>query len=99
MKTRVSGYHIKSYGLDHPQYFPGVGIVGTRWEDVAVGIGATEAEAYEDALESLAQGDWDVSSLPSATDAGMDVEEVVSEDSELYYYVAVYVVGTEKGER
>lgn len=91
MRTRVAEYHIESMGLDHPEYFRGVGIVGTDWKDVAVGIGATEAEAYEDALESLAQCDWDVSSLPGATDAGMDAEEVAPEDSDMWYYVAVYV--------
>ena len=91
MRTKVSEYHVESHGLDSPQYFPGVGIVGTRWEDVAIGSGDTEAEAYEDALESLAQCDWDVSSLPSATDAGMDSEEVAPEGSDMWYYVAVYV--------
>jgi len=91
MKTKVSEYHIESHGLDHPQYFEGVGIVGTCWDDVAVGCGDTEAAAYEDARESLAQRDWDVSSLPSASDAGMDAEEVAPKDSEWWYYVAVYV--------
>ena len=89
MRTKVSEYHVESQGLDHPEYVRGVGIVGTRWDAVALGCAATEAEAYEDALESLAQCGWDVSSLPSATDAGMDSE--VAPESELWYYVAVYV--------
>jgi len=87
--TKVSEYHIDSMGLDDPQYFSGAGIVGTRWEDVAVGCGDTEAAAYDDAREALAQRDWDVSSLPSAVEAGLDDKLTITND--MLFYVAIYV--------
>jgi len=88
---KIYEYRIKSLGLDHPDYVCGAGIVGTTWDDAVLGCGDSEAAAYEDALQSLAEQGWDISDLPSAADAGMDSEDVVPVDSEEFYYVAIYV--------
>jgi len=89
MKT-VRAYDIDIIGVEHEQYFQGAGLSLTDWEDVSVGIGVDAREAYEDALEGLSQGEWDVSVLEGKVKPH---EAVLPEDAheELHVYVAVYV--------
>jgi len=59
MTKPIRDFEIEEHGLEYPSYFRGAGIACTEWKDCATGIGATPAEALEDALESLAQsGEW-----------------------------------------
>jgi len=62
MKTVVE-YEIVDHGFESSQYFQGYGIACTDFDDVATGIGETADEAWEDALDQLAQSDWDTSSI------------------------------------
>lgn len=62
MKT-VQEHEILVHGVEHEQYFQGCGLAFTRFTDVATGIGNDASEAYDDALESLAQNDWEVEPL------------------------------------
>ena len=59
MKT-INEYEIINHGICHSDYFQGCGTAFTEFIDVATGIGNSEQEALDDALEILAQGDWDV---------------------------------------
>lgn len=50
---KITDYEVVSYGVDHEQYFPGVGTAYTEWTHVYLGAGYTEADAYEYAKEQL----------------------------------------------
>ena len=102
MKT-IKDYEVIDHGFDAEQYFQGCGTAFTEFDDVATGIGETAAEALDDALENLAQGDWDVSSIPSRGHGfsrmtvlgylrrvgGLTREEI--ENTETHAYVSVRV--------
>lgn len=60
---KVTAYEVLDHGFDAPDYFQGCGTAFTEFDDVVTGTGDTAREAYEDALESLAQGGWDVASV------------------------------------
>jgi hypothetical protein len=57
---RIEAYEIINHGVEHSDYFQGCGVACTEFTDVATGIGNSEREALDDAIEQLAQGDWDV---------------------------------------
>ena len=59
----INDFELINHGIDNSQYFRGCGISGTRFEDIATGYGNNPHEAVEDALESLAQNDWDTDQL------------------------------------
>ena len=54
MSTK-QGFEIVDLGVDSPDYFQGFGTSFTPYEHCVVGIGDTASEAYQDALESVAQ--------------------------------------------
>ena len=60
---KVTEYEVIDHGFDGEQYFQGCGTSFTEFDDVATGIGDNSREAFDDALESLAQQDWDVSTI------------------------------------
>ncbi len=62
MKT-AKAYRVVCHGIENSQYFQGHGLSFSKFADTATGIGDTALEAFEDALASLAQNDWDVESL------------------------------------
>jgi hypothetical protein len=96
VKTIIA-HEVIVHGVEHAQFFQGCGVSFTHYEDVATGTGCDAAEAFEDALEVLAQSDWNVDDAeqwddaPSAQDAQLTVEEMDHE--ELYVYVSVRVKG------
>ena len=55
METVLKDFEIVRHGICWPHYFQGCGIAHTPFEHCATGIGDTEYEALEDALESAAQ--------------------------------------------
>lgn len=59
-------YSIIRHGQDVSDYFPGVSTVGSKYDNVSTGIGQTEQEAYEDAIEGIYQiwDDADLLELP-----------------------------------
>ena len=59
----IGAFKILDHGVEHSQYFQGCGISHTPFTDVATGIGDTPGEALDDALEQLAQSDWDVETI------------------------------------
>ncbi len=60
---KVTDYEIDDHGVEHSQYFQGAGT--GNFDDVATGIGNNAEEAFNDALDSLAQNGWDVSEIES----------------------------------
>jgi hypothetical protein len=95
---------VTDHGVDNCQYFQGHGISLTDYEDCATGCGDSFNEAFEDALDSLAQNDWDVSSIVNEDSEHKDANKSVAEfldldcendedmeDCESYYYVSIDV--------
>ena len=65
----VLSFQIIDHGIDHAQYFQGCGISYTDFEDVSTGCGDNPKEALDDALDGLAQSDWDTSTIDASEDA------------------------------
>lgn len=90
---RIGEYELEDIGIDHAQYFTGRGTAYTNWDYVFVGVGDNPAESIDDALDQAAMDGWNVEQIqpnwptePSASEGiGPD------EDSELYYYSAVWI--------
>jgi len=80
MKT-ITDYEIICHGIERSDYFQGCGTAFTEFTDVATGIGSSEKEALEDALDQLAQSDWNTESNPDLrTDIGRaDYTDVIDE--------------------
>ncbi len=53
--NKITSYEIIRHGAEHSDYFQGCGVSYTSFNHVSTGIGDTEAEAFDDALESIAQ--------------------------------------------
>lgn len=51
----VTEFRFEDLGVDHAQYFQGVGVACTDWDAVFVGVGDTAREAAGDAWESCCQ--------------------------------------------
>src|SRR5690349_22894904 len=49
----VTAFEFQDCGVDHAQYFPGVGVAYTDWDEVFLGCGDTAHEAADDATESM----------------------------------------------
>lgn len=103
---QIADYRIDRYGLQSASYWQGAGTACTTWREVATGIGETEFEALEDALESLAQQDWETAQIENTLDDEVTVTDILREEypnefaddddnnefgAETYYYVVVYV--------
>ena len=58
-----SDYKVTFHGVDNAQYFQGHGIAMTKFDDCATGIGFSNAEAFDDALEQLATQGWNAEAL------------------------------------
>ena len=93
-QTIASKYQIQTHGVMYPDYFQGAGVMPEcYWETVATGVGETEREALDDALESLAQQDWLIGDdnekavLSQADDS--DVASAYGDDS--LWFVSVFV--------
>ena len=54
----VGKYRVELCGVDHAQYWPGRGLYGTDYDEVAVGIGMSAKAAFEDAMDDLSQIGW-----------------------------------------
>jgi hypothetical protein len=68
MKT-ITCFEIVDHGIDNSQYFRGCGVSSTKYTNVATGCGDNPSEALNDALEQLANGDWDTQKVTNSEDA------------------------------
>jgi hypothetical protein len=85
----IKEYKIDSLGVEWPDYFQGYG--SEDFDRAVTGIGSNAAEAYDDALEQIAQEGTEVDDMPKRP-AGIRKSDKVSaskgEDSP-YYYVGI----------
>jgi len=90
---KPQAHEVITHGVEHEQYFQGCGTSFTPFTDVATGIGDDAAEAFDDALESLAQAGWDLDDaygwddLPKPHDAYLTGDE----HEDMHVYVSVRV--------
>ena len=94
MKKTIAEFEIVSHGIDGEQYFQGCGVAFTAFDDVATGIGDTEQEALSDALELLAQNDWEISEeLEEEVKTANSKDALTEEQAEgdMHHYVSVRV--------
>lgn len=105
MKKRIAEFELVDHGIDHEQYFQGCGVAYTDFTDVATGIGDNPAEAIEDALESLAQNDWDMDGIderilaqefPRKRKLPTKPRVLGRHGDEAHYYVSIRVKGGEE---
>ena len=90
----ASEYNIVNHGCMVSDYFQGAGTSCTDWKDVATGIGDTEKEALDDALDMLGQQDWSIGLTNSENDLARadDTDSAAScGDGESTWFVSVYV--------
>lgn len=102
---KVTEYEVIDHGFEHGQYFQGCGTSFTRFDDVATGTGYDAREAFEDALDSLAQADWDTSKIKGKSrlskqgvkgflrSMGEPTKESDMEECEIYAFVSIRVRG------
>ena len=92
---KVEAFEIIDHGVDNEQYFQGCGTAFTEFEECHTGNGDSPHEALEDALESAAQNDWDVSGIDNdlSEESGIPEAEEGEEDylCECWHYVSVRV--------
>lgn len=74
---KIIASKVESIGFEHPSNFSGRGVSGSKFDDVAVGVGSTEKEAMEEALELLAQQGYEITDDLESAVAKADDEEVV----------------------
>lgn len=104
----VVAFEIVDHGSEHAQFFQGCGISLTDFEECATGCGDSAAGAFEDALDSLASGGWDVDNVFHVPGEGQVAQEPCAECSgrgcdecdegmrtpeDVHYYVSVRVRG------
>ena len=87
-------FKLEDIGLENPQNFTGRGVSGTEWGAVFTGVGNSYVEAANDAMEMAAQAGYDVEGLavPGLDDPRAS-QDMVGEDSDLLYHVALYLKG------
>lgn len=97
MSKRVTDFEVIDHGIENEQYFQGCGIACTDFTDIATGCGCDVKEAFDDALESLAQNDWDTAELEHRIVTAKLIEPTDEttandpEDTDRHYYVSIRV--------
>jgi len=74
---KIIDFEVEDHGVEGSQYFQGAGLAYTDFDDIATGAGNNAAEAFDDALEQLAQNDWDVSELEKEKKDYEDGKEIM----------------------
>lgn len=69
---RARSYRIVNHGLMFNDYFQGHGLSGSKWEDAATGYADNAKAAVLEALEQLAENDWDLSVIDPEITKEMD---------------------------
>ena len=93
----ITEYELITHGVDRPDYFAGCGLDYPNYDDVVTGIGRSEREAAEDALDQLAQAEWDTDSNPDLSaevTALSDDAEIIDEydvEDPPFFYVSIRV--------
>ena len=59
----ITAYEIINHGIEHAQYFQGCGVSFTRFDKCYTGCGTNPKEAFDDALDGIAQESIDTSEI------------------------------------
>lgn len=82
-------YKIINHGYDHSQYFQGCGTYSSTFENVVTGCGMDAKEAYEDALDQMAQVGVNVDSMPTRPRGIRRRDKVPAKTEDCYWYVSI----------
>jgi hypothetical protein len=88
----LTNYELLSHGVEGEQYFQGAGTSFTKFKHIATGVGSSEKEAFDDALEQIAQThDVDFSKIEKDGEnlSTKVAPEITAEDSDMHYYFSV----------
>jgi len=95
MAKRITDYEIIDHGIHHSQYFPGCGVLFTRFSHVVTGVGDNAFEAALDAIEQIHElGDYDTDGIDIShlvrmpEDKGPE-DELIDDHPEFHYYVSI----------
>lgn len=89
MTKLIKEFEIVNHGIDNSSYFQGCGSAFTSFEECVTGIGSDLNEAFEDALECIAQQGYDPISIESAL-AGLEDHGAASGQSDdVHYYLSI----------
>lgn len=90
MQKKISDFAILDHGIENNQYFQGCGTAFTRFDNVVTGCGSSAKEAFDDALESMAQMGFEASDeLEAEGNTLSTVMDVPEEAEESYHYVSI----------
>ena len=93
----ITAFEVLDHGVEHEQYFQGCGVGCTEYTDVATGIGDSFAEAVDDALEGLAQQEYETEGMEQriARELGRRrlpcKKTVRASQEDAYHYVSIRV--------
>ena len=95
----IKKFELIDHGIEHEQYFRGCGLSFTEYDAIATGCGNNPAEAIDDALEGLAQQDWETEGMEARIIeqelAGMSriptAPCVPNDADDCYYYASIRV--------
>ena len=78
--STIGEFEVVDHGVDGEQYFPGCGVSCTGFEFCATGCGDSPAEAIDDVLESVAQGDFETDGMEKRILADLGLTEFPAGD-------------------
>jgi hypothetical protein len=94
----IDAFQIIDHGYEEPDYFGGCGVAFTPFTFVVTGVGRNAKEAYEGAIEELAQAEWDVSALPTRPRGIRRSDAVPAHNLDSLWHVSIRVRETVAGQ-
>lgn len=85
----IKSYQIVDHGIEHEQYFQGCGISFISYQDIATGMGNNYSDALDDAADSLAQNNWDTSTIEELKMRPVNGQIINNPD--IHYYLSIRV--------
>ena len=88
MRT-VEKYEVIEHGIENSSYFQGCGTAFTEYEDCFTGCGTDSTEAFNDALDQLAEVGY---AIPAKLETyAIDGLEVPEEYEDCYVYISIRI--------
>jgi hypothetical protein len=81
MAHGISKWQVVRDGIDSPSYYQGCGVALTEYDNVVTGVGDTEREAFDDALEQLAMSEALADGVVDALERTILADEHFSDES------------------
>lgn len=91
-------FEVIDHGIEHAQYFQGCSTYLTKWDFCVTGCGDSYLDAIDDALELLAQSDFDVDFIDEDPEVIEDMKLAEAGPTtdgysdEHFYYVSIRIV-------